>query len=45
LDVRGRKEQEAGGNGKMRNFMILHNIYRIKARRVKYKRNGGRREL
>jgi len=30
LAVRGRNEQEAGGNGKIRSFMILHNIYRIK---------------
>jgi len=45
LAVRGRKEQEAEGNGKMRNFMILHNIYRIKARRMNCKMNGRRREL
>ena len=27
LALRGRKEQEAGGNGKMRSSMILHNKY------------------
>jgi len=44
LAVRGRKEQEAGGNGKMRSSMILHYIY-DQTKEDEMQMKGGRREL